>query len=188
MSMKNYIKWKNLQFFGILYNFVYLAKICNNRVNDWNFHTAAIFIRSELADPLSMLGKKIRHRAHRNLSRVLEEKGRDDRPCRRATTRRTSVSQVGAVGWSRRRDVRSHATGHYRIKYRQAAFSDGESRARNREKNARIHSGFSRSLSLPLSIFRSLSPWSFRRFVCAAIGASTHTCCAHNRLREAKPL
>lgn len=43
---------------------------------------------------------------------------------------------------------RSHATGHYRIKYRQAAFSDGESRARNREKNARIRSGFSPSLSL----------------------------------------
>lgn len=43
-------------------------------------------------------------------------------------------------------------------------------------------------LSLPLSIFRSLSPWPFRRFVCAAIGVSTHTRCAHNRLREAKPL
>lgn len=95
-----------------------------------------------------MPGKKIRHRAHGNLSRVLQEKGGDDRPCRRVTTRRTSVSQVGAVRRNRRRDVRSHATGHYRIKYRQAAFSDGESRARNREKNARIRSGFSLSPSL----------------------------------------
>lgn len=57
-----------------------------------------------------------------------------------------SEQSVGVGGGT----FRSHATGHYRIKYRQAAFSDGESRARNREKNARIRSGFSPSLSLPL--------------------------------------
>jgi len=57
-----------------------------------------------LVDLLSTL-EKTRHRAHGNLSRVLQEKGEDDRPYHRTTTRRTSVSQVGVVHRSRRRNV-----------------------------------------------------------------------------------
>jgi len=63
-----------------------------------------------------------------------------------------SRSGRGSSSESAARDVPSHATGHYRIKYRQAAFSDGERAHRNQEKNARIRSALSLSLSFSLCV------------------------------------
>jgi len=128
------------------------------------------------------IGKEIG--IHENLSRVFQEEEGDDRPCRRATTRRTSVSQVGAIRRNRRWGTFGHTRWDIIALNIDRRLSATASRAL--EIKRKMPESIRASLFLSLSI--SLFPWPLRRFACTAIGVSTHTHCAHNRLCEAKPL